>query len=119
MPSEYLSQNEIDAATLVRSDEFNPQEQAKVDVAGEPVVARAYIDQLTRSKGLEASRIAALDAALSRAERARSGKDQAAAGEIDALAKQLNSEAGAAPSADGTRAKALAATLEGIAAKLR
>ena len=118
-PSEQLSQNEIDAASLVRSDEFNPQQQSKVTWPATPVVARAYIDQLTRSKGLEASRIAALDAALSRAERARSGKDQAAAGEIDALAKQLNSEAGAASSADGTRAKALAATLEGIAAKLR
>ena len=103
----------------MRSSEFNPQLQSRVTWPATPVVARAYIDQLTRSKGLEASRIAAIDAALSRAERVRSGKDLAAAGEIDALAKQLNSEAGAASSADGTRAKALAATLEGIAAKLR
>ena len=30
MPSEYLSQNEIDAATLVRIDEFNAQQQPKI-----------------------------------------------------------------------------------------
>ena len=118
-PSDQLSQHEIDAASLVRSDEFNPQLQTKVTWPPTPVAARAYIDQLTRSKAIEPPRLAALDAALVRAERARSGKDRAAAVEIETLAKQLTSESGAASSADGARVKALAATLEGIAARLR
>ena len=35
MPSEFLSQNEIDAALLVKASEFNAQQQPKVDLAGE------------------------------------------------------------------------------------
>ena len=34
-PSEYLSQNEIDAATLVQFDELNTQQQPKIVVAGQ------------------------------------------------------------------------------------
>ena len=53
-PSEQLSQNEIDAATLVRMSEFNAQQQPKITWEPTFIVARAYLDQLTRSKGISA-----------------------------------------------------------------
>ena len=45
-PSEYLSQNEIDAAMLVHSTEFNAQHQQRITWPATSVVARAYLDQL-------------------------------------------------------------------------
>jgi len=48
LPSEYLSQNEIDAASLVRYEEFNAQQQPMVEWPATAVVAKAYVDQLTR-----------------------------------------------------------------------
>jgi hypothetical protein len=48
-PSEHLTQNEIDAANLVRFEEFNPQTQPRLSWPAHPAVARAYIDQLVRS----------------------------------------------------------------------
>src|SRR5439155_566604 len=44
-PSEFLTQNEIDAATLVRTEELNTQEQTKVVWPATSVVALAYVDQ--------------------------------------------------------------------------
>ena len=55
-PSEYLSQNEIDAATLVRSEELNTQQQTRITWPASSVVARAYVDQLTRTKGIQPER---------------------------------------------------------------
>ena len=54
-PSEHLTQNEIDAAKLVQYANFNPQNQPKVSWPADPVVARAYVDQLVRSGGMNAN----------------------------------------------------------------
>jgi len=120
-PSEYLSQNEIDAATQVRSEELNVQEQGRVVWPATPVVARAYLDQLTRGKAIEPERARAVRTALDRADDARSsrGKSQAAIDQLDGLASQLDRDAGTAAGRDAARMRSLAATLKGIAAKLR
>ncbi len=53
-PSEFLSANEIAAATLANmGNTFNPQQQFKVTWPAEPVVALAYLDQFARDGGLE------------------------------------------------------------------
>src|SRR5205814_4765605 len=70
-PSEYLSQNEIDAATLVRSGELNTQQQARVVWPAASVVALAYIDQLTRSRAIQPDRAREVKAALERVARVR------------------------------------------------
>src|SRR6185436_8173641 len=67
-PSEFLSQNEIDAATLVRSEETNTQLQTKIVWPASTAVALAYVDQLTRSKGIQPERVRAVKAALERAD---------------------------------------------------
>jgi len=120
-PSQYLSQNEIDAASLVRSGEFNPQEQAKISWPASGVVARAYLDQLNRSHGIQPERARALKAALDRADGAHAGNKDAvaAAGQLDALASQLETDAAASRGRDAARLRALAQTIKGATAKLR
>src|SRR6185369_13216899 len=78
MPSEFLSQNEIDAASQVHSTEFNAQFQQRVTWAPTSAVARAYLDQLGRSKGITTARAAAVTSALDRAERIKSAADKGA-----------------------------------------
>jgi hypothetical protein len=121
-PSEYLSQNEIDAATQVHFDVFNTQSQPRIVWPATSVVARAYVDQLTRSNGLDAARARVLTTALDRADRLRSAKDTAAAAvvsELDTLAAGLEQDAGTAAAGDAGRLRSLAETLKGRAAALR
>src|SRR5690606_7577066 len=69
-PSGHLSQNEIDAAKSVRLDYFNAQQQPKIVWPASFAVVRSYVDQLERSKGLPAGRIAAVRTALTAADKA-------------------------------------------------
>jgi len=120
--SEFLSQNEIDAASLVRVEELNTQQQAKINWPASTPVALAYIDQLARTKGIQPERARAVKSALERADGVRTGNDKAAAAaieQLDALSKQLESDAGAASARDAARLRSLAATIKGRAAKLR
>jgi hypothetical protein len=120
-PSEFLTQNEIDAASLVRSGEFNPQEQEKIAWPAGGVVARAYLDQLNRSHGIQPERARAVKTALDRADGQHAGDKNAvaAAGQLDALAAQLETDAAASSGRDAARLRALAATIKGATAKLR
>jgi hypothetical protein len=121
-PSEYLSQNEIDAANLVRSTEFNPQEQPRVVWPASTVVARAYLDQLTRSKGIAPERASAVTAALERVDGLRTGRERGAAAmldQADALTTQLEHDADGATGHDAMRLRSLAATIRGRTAALR
>ncbi len=67
-PSVYLSQHEIDAAKTVIWSQLNPQEQQQMVWPASFAKARAFVDQLERSRGLSTARIAAVRAALTRAE---------------------------------------------------
>jgi hypothetical protein len=121
-PSEWLTQNEIDAASLIHTAEFNAQEQPKTNWPAAAAVARAYVDQLTRSKAIAADRATALHTALAQADKVKSAKDKSAAtviGELDTLATQLEKDASGASGRDAMRFQALATTLKGRAAALR
>jgi hypothetical protein len=122
LPSEYLSQNELDAALMIHTEELNTQEQQKIVWPAATPVARAYLDQLTRSKGIQPERAKAVKAAIDRADGLRTGKERGAAAaldQLDAVAGQLESDASAASGRDAMRLKALAETLKGRSAKLR
>ncbi|HZR23570.1 MAG TPA: hypothetical protein VFA59_08295, partial [Vicinamibacterales bacterium] len=108
-PSEFITQNEIDAATLVGPGEVNIQEQQRIKWPDGPAVALAYVDQLTRSKGIRGDRASAIKAAL----------DKSDAKQLDALAAQVDRDAKSASGIDAKRLAGLAATLRGRAAKLR
>jgi hypothetical protein len=121
-PSEFLTQNEIDAAAQVRWNEFNAQEQPKVTWPATTAVARAYVDQLTRTKSIQPDRAAAVNTALGHADKLKSAKDKGAdavLSELDSLATKFEADASAASGQDALRLHGLSATLKGRAAALR
>ncbi len=70
IPTEYVSQNEIDAAKTVRWSHLNAQGQPKMEWPPSFALAKAFVDQLERNRCLAAPRIAAVRQALATAERA-------------------------------------------------
>ncbi len=69
-PSEYLSQNEIDAAKSIHVDLLNVQDQQRIVWPATFSVPRAYLDQLARNNGLSADQIKATREALDKAQSA-------------------------------------------------
>jgi hypothetical protein len=122
LPSDQLTQNELDAAMMIRNEELNTQEQQKIVWPAAMPVARAYLDQLTRSKSIQPERARAVKAAIDHADSIRTGKERGAAAvldQLDAVATQLEGDAAAASGSDAMRFKSLAATIKGRTAKLR
>jgi hypothetical protein len=120
VPSDHLSANEIAAAGVAeQGDVFNPQQQFRVTWPAEPVVARAYLDQLARDDALDSDAIIELSQSLDQAEkRLGSGtRDRGLAGKLVRMAEGLGGDAGSAIIA--MRRAGLAETLEGIADRLR
>ena len=111
MPSEFLSQNEIAVATLMRSNEYNPQDQTRITYPDSSLVARAYLDQLTRSKTIQPERSKTVSDALERVDKIGSRNASAVIERLDALAAEFERDANTASGIDATRMKALAATL--------
>ena len=118
--SEYLSENEVAAALIAdQGDRFNPQQQFRVTWPAEPVVARAYIDQLERSEALSEAFVADLNAALDCVAATLEGGacDEDLAGRLKSLAAALENDSG--NTVTKKRRAALAETLSGIAIGLR
>ena len=82
VPSEHLTQNEIDAARTVHLDHLNVQGQPQFVWPPSFALARAYLDQLERSNGLAADRIAAARQGLSAAEASEGEARREALGEL-------------------------------------
>jgi hypothetical protein len=110
-PSGFLSQNEIDAAKTVRLEEFNAQGQPRFEWPASFALSRAFLDQLERSNGLDAARIAALRGELQNAERASGAARREALNRIStALASEVNG------SRDAARVRMLADSVRDLAA---
>jgi hypothetical protein len=110
-PTKDLTQNEIDAAKTFRMAEFNVQNQQKIEWPRQLVVAKAYVDQLERSQGLPADRIAALRKAIQSAEAAHMSGGELA--KLKSLAPSLEKSAATTKStADSNRLRALAEILK-------
>jgi hypothetical protein len=110
-PTKFLTQNEIDAAKTVRVTELNVQNQQKIEWPAQLVVAKAYVDQLSRSQALPADRIAALQKAMQSAESSRMSKSKVA--KLKGMAPSLEKSAATAITpADAMRLKALAGILK-------
>jgi len=111
-PSAFISQNEIDAAKSVKYDYLNTQGQPKMVWPASFALARAYVDQLERSRGLSSGRLAAVRQSLSNAESA-SGTQRSSA--LTQLASQLDNDAGG--SRDGAKVRKLAGSVRDLAAR--
>jgi hypothetical protein len=114
LPSEHLSQNEIDAAKLVRFEEYNPQSQPRLVWPPAFPVVRSYLDQLVRNQGLPAARTTAISTALTAAERVTGNARRDA---LNRLATELDGDAGRA--SDAARVRAMAAAVRELATASR
>ncbi|RUO19960.1 DUF305 domain-containing protein [Aliidiomarina iranensis] len=122
LPSEYLSANELMAAELVdKGEAFNPQLQPFVSWPQEPVVARAYRDQLERGNNLSSDQLNQMNQLLEQADQVlASGRSNSGlANRLSALAAAVNEEAAAHEGLDRKRMSELSSTLDGIAARVR
>jgi hypothetical protein len=108
-PTADLTQNEIDAAKLVRFDQLNPQSQPKLVWPAAFAVARAYVDQLVRDNGLPAARTSAISGALRSAEQLN-GAARATA--LRKLAADLDRDVSSA--SDVARVRALSSVVKGL-----
>ncbi|MEO7455524.1 MAG: hypothetical protein ABIY52_04630 [Gemmatimonadaceae bacterium] len=102
-PSQYLTQNELDAAKTVHYDYLNAQGQPKMNWPPSFALARAYVDQLERNKCLSSGRISSVRSTLSSAESASGSARKDA---LTKLANDLNGESSS--SCDGAKVRKLA-----------
>ncbi len=106
-PTKFLTQNEIDAAKTVQVAELNVQNQQKIEWPTNLVVAKAYVDQLSRSQALPATRVAKLKKAIAGAENSHLSKKTIA--KLKGMSPSLEKSATTAKSpADSMRMRALA-----------
>ncbi|MDZ7773140.1 MAG: hypothetical protein U5K31_10460 [Balneolaceae bacterium] len=110
-PSDYLTQNEIDAANTVRLDYLNAQGQPKYVWPASFALAKSYLDQLERGRALDMQRIGDLRQQIAEAENA-SGSRRARM--LRELAGDLESTAGS--SSDATRIRKMAEAVRQLAA---
>jgi hypothetical protein len=109
-PSEFLTQNEIDAAKTVRVASLNVQNQERIVWPNKLVIAKAYLDQLERSQALPADQITAMRSAIQTAESSGLTKGRA---KLQSFARSLKEGAANARSAvDAKRMQALADVLQ-------
>jgi hypothetical protein len=113
-PSAFISENEIAAAKTVKFDYLNTQGQQKFVWPASVSLARAYLDQLERSKGLEAAKIAEVRAALATAEKASASQRAVV---LSQVVSQLEAET--ARAGDAAKVKMLASTVRELAGEPR
>jgi hypothetical protein len=109
VPSAFISQNEIDAAKSVHFDYLNAQSQPRLVWPPSFSLARAYVDQLDRSKGLSAARIAAVRQSLADAENTSGAPRRDA---LSRLGAQLDNDASA--SSDAPKVRTLAGAVRNL-----
>ena len=109
-PSEFLSQNEIDAAKLITRDEFNAQLKTRIVWPARFSVARASVDQLQRRKALSDARIADIRCAIDTAVRSSGASRRAT---LTALTASLAKDAAA--SRDSANVRLLGAAVRELA----
>ena len=122
-PSDYLSTNEIAAASLKEPGVIvNAQQQKRHQWPAEPVVARAYLDQLLRDNVIDAAQQQSLNSALDSATNALADngrRDAATAAQLQTLATNFTAEGNRRDGITQSRYLGLATTLNGLAERLR
>jgi hypothetical protein len=111
VPTNLLTQNEINAAKAVQVKELNVQNQQKLEWPSKLVVAKAYVDQLERSQALPADQISSLRKAIRNAEKSHLKEKQVA--KLRAMTDGLTAKASSAKTgADASRLQGLAEILK-------
>jgi hypothetical protein len=82
VPTQYISQNEIDAANTVKWDYLNAQGQPKISWPPSFALAKAYTDQLERKGCVSSSKIGDIREQISNAEKASGTARNSALGKL-------------------------------------
>jgi hypothetical protein len=114
VPTPLLSQNEIDAAKTITFAEVNAQDQKKFVWPPSFAMARAFVDQLERSKGLSNASISSTRSELARIEKLSGSARRAP---LQALGTKLSGEAGG--SSDQAKVRMLVTAVNDLAAAQR
>ncbi len=110
-PTKFLTQNEIDAANTIRLAQLNVQNQQKMAWPSQLIVAKAYLDQLARSRALPGRRISAVQKAIRNAEKSQMSESKVT--KLQQMAASLDQSAAKAKTpADSNRLHALAEILK-------
>jgi hypothetical protein len=110
VPSGLITENELAAAKTVKMEYWNTQDQQRLVWPPSFALARAYLDQLTRSNGLASETITSTRTSLASAEK-QSGSQRKSA--LTALASQLNTAAAGAR--DQAKVRTLASAVTDLA----
>jgi hypothetical protein len=114
VPGPLLTENELEAARTVEFEQLNVQMQPKITWPPSHAKARAYLDQLARSDGLEDGRIREARETLAAAEAGSSGGHRRA---LERLAGELETHAPRA--GDPPKVRALAEAVSELAGTMR
>jgi LVIVD repeat-containing protein len=109
-PSGFISKNEIDAAKSVHLDYFNTQGQVKLVWPATYSLAGAYLDQLERSNGLDAGKIAVARKELAKAEKGSEAESRKVLAVLAARLEQDTHSAG-----DAAKVQTLAGAVKQLA----
>ena len=110
-PTKFLTQNEIDAASLVKVNELNVQNQQQLTWPAQLTVSLAYLDQLERSQALSSGQISSLRKQITRTQKSNLGAKDLA--KLQKMSASVEKQASSAKSpADAKRLTALAAILD-------
>src|ERR1700744_6120713 len=110
-PTKDLTQNEIDAAKTFKMASMNVQNQQKIEWPAQLTVAKAYLDQLTRSEALPAEQVTSLQKAIHDAEASHLSKGKVK--NLQKMAPSIEKSADSAKTpADAARLRALAKIIE-------
>lgn len=121
-PSDYLSANEIAAASYqMPGVVVNAQQQKRHEWPVEPAVALSYVDQLSRSELLAAEQEAEMREILGNVSNLlmSNTKDPLGAVRLDGIASNLRGEGAGFTGLSAKRFEELAASIEGLAERIR
>jgi len=121
-PSDYLTENEIEAASLKDTNlTVNAQTQERVTWPAVPVVALAYLDQLRRVDAVSEEEINALNSLIEQSEAliSNGSDDDNLAAQLAERVQMIREENANRRTRSADTYMALAETLEGIASRLR
>ena len=124
VPSDYLTANEIAAASLLAPDTVvNAQQQQRHSWPAEPVVARAYVDQLRRGNSVEGSQLQEIGQLITQAENAlannNGGSQTITSEQLRAIASELSASASSNGNSSNGSLSGLVVTLERLAERIK
>jgi len=111
-PSQFITKNELDAAKTVHFDYLNTQGQQKIVWPASVSLAKAYLDQLERTNGLDGEKIGEIRSTLAAAENASPTEQRRV---LNQLVTRL--EADVAGAEDAAKVRLLAGTVRELAEK--